>query len=291
MAIRTIAQGFEKFHSNITPSSYESGKAKSHKDSIEAKLKEDFDLSKIFYSGSANNGTSISTHSDVDLFASIPASKLRENSLISLREVKKSLEDRFPNTSIYVSSPAVVCDFGYADWDTAEVVPAHYLGTENDHMVYDIPNGSGGWMKSSPNAHNAYVREHNNRLSNKLKKLIRFAKAWKYYKNVPISSFYLELRITKWMESESTFVYDIDMASIFRKLENCGLAAIQDPMGISGYVYACSSEAKKEDALSKVKTASTGAQKAREQEEARDTHSAFTWWNLVFNSSFPSYYY
>ena len=53
MATRTIAQGFEKFHSNITPSSYKTGKGTSHKSSIEAKLKDDFDLFRTFYSGSA----------------------------------------------------------------------------------------------------------------------------------------------------------------------------------------------------------------------------------------------
>ena len=55
------------------------------------------------------------------------------------------------------------------------------------------------------------VAAENNRLRKKLKPLIRFVKTWKYYCNVPISSFYLELRVTKWMESEDTIVYDIDL--------------------------------------------------------------------------------
>ena len=62
-------------------------------------------------------------------------------------------------------------------------------------------------------------------------------------------------------------------------------------MGISGYVYACSSDAQKDDALSKVKTANTRAQKAREEAAAENTLSAFTWWDLVFNGNFPSYYH
>ncbi len=291
MATRTITQGFEAFHSKITPGGSISGKASSHKQSITRRLEDDFNLKQLFYSGSANNGTSIAHHSDVDLFASIPTDKLKANSVTSLREIKESLQKRFTNTTVYVDSPAVVLDFGSGDWDTAEVIPADYLRTENGKSVYHIPDGSGGWMESAPSLHNSYVVTENDRLGKKLKKLIRFAKAWKYYRDVPISSFYLELRITKWMESESTIAYDIDMDTIFRKLDACGLAAIQDPKGISGLVHACSSQAKKEIALSRLATAKIRSAKARAAEKAGNTKNAFSWWDLVFAGKFPSYTY
>ncbi|MBP9225804.1 MAG: hypothetical protein KBF76_18165, partial [Verrucomicrobiales bacterium] len=123
MSTRTINQGFEAFHSNLTPGSYAAGKAASHKASITARLERDFDLKQMFYSGSSNNGTSIARHSDVDFFGSIPASKLKDNSAVSLREIKESLQGRFPLTEVYVDSPGVVLKFGSADWDKAEVIP------------------------------------------------------------------------------------------------------------------------------------------------------------------------
>lgn len=291
MPTRTIKQGFNTFHQRITPSSYSSGKAASHKASTTSRLEEYYDLNQLFYSGSANNGTSISNYSDVDFFALIPTKKLKENSSISLREIKECLQGRFPNTYIYVDSPAVVLDFGSADWDTAEVIPADYIRQEDGKNVYDIPDGSGGWMKSSPSLHNSYVTSENDRLSKRLKPLIRFLKAWKYYCNVPISSFYLELRATKWMESEDTILYDIDLENIFKNLYSCNLAAMQDPKGVSGYIYPCSSDAKKEDALSKLKTAYTRVLKAREAESNENTKDAFYWWDMVFAGNFPSYYY
>lgn len=291
MTTRSINQGFEKFHTNLIPSSYESGKASSHKDAIESRLKTYYSLRQLFYSGSANNGTSISHHSDADFFASIPTANLKQNSSVSLREIKECLQGRFPNTTIYVDSPAIVLDFGSNDWDVVEVIPADYIRTTNGYDIYDIPDGIGGWMKSSPNTHKSYVTSENQRLDKKLKPLIRFLKAWKYYCNVPISSFYLELRVTKWMEAESTIIYDFDLNSIFSKLYNCNLAAIQDPKGISGYIYPCSSDAKKEDALSKLSTAVTRAQKARDAEMAGDTRGAFSWWDMVFAGNFPSYDY
>lgn len=290
MATRTTNQGFTVFHHRITPSSYESGKASSHKSSISSRLEEYFDLKRLFYSGSANNGTSISFHSDVDFFASIPTNKLTNNSSTSLRKVKECLQDRFPKTKIYVDSPAVVLDFGSGDWDTAEVIPADYIKQQDGKNVYDIPNGFGGWMRSSPSTHNSYVTSENKRLKRKMKPLIRFLKAWKYYCNVPISSFYLELRATKWMKGETTIVYDINFYTILKKLDKCGLAAIQDPKRISGYVSACSTNARKTDALSKLNTAMIRAQKARDAEMSGNTREAFSWWNKVFAGNFPAYY-
>lgn len=291
MATRTISDGFNVFHSRITPSNYETGKAKSHKASITNRLTEHYDLNKLFYSGSANNGTSISQHSDIDFFASIPTKNLKQDSSQSLRYIKECLQGRYPNTSIYVDSPTIVLNFGSGDWDTAEVIPADYSYKEDGSDVYDIPNGSGGWMQSSPRAHTSYVTEENKRLKMKLKPLIRFVKAWKYYNNVPISSFYLELRITKLMETESSILYEIDFNSVLKKLLDCNLASIQDPKGISGYVNACSSEAFKSDALSKLSTAKVRSQKARDASTSENIKDAFYWWNKVFAENFPNYYY
>ena len=93
------------------------------------------------------------------------------------------------------------------------------------------------------------------------------------------------------MEAESSIVYDIDLCSIFRKLDECGLAAIRDPKGISGLIYPCSSDSKKVTALSKLSTAKTRAQKARDAESSGYTKQAFEWWDKVFAGNFPSYYY
>lgn len=144
-------------------------------------------------------------------------------------------------------------------------------------------------MKSSPDAHNAYVTNINDEFGKKVKPLVRFLKAWKYYQNVPISSFYLELRVTKYASGENSIEYSFDVWSVLKMLRDNQLAAIQDPMGISGYIYPCSTDAKKSDALSKLETALVRAQKARDAEEAEKIHDAFYWWNLVFNGHFPSY--
>ncbi len=93
------------------------------------------------------------------------------------------------------------------------------------------------------------------------------------------------------MESETDIFYDIDLNTILKKLYDCDLASIQDPKGISGYVYACSSEAKKQDALSKLLTAKVRAQKARDASASDNIKDAFYWWDKVFAGNFPNYNY
>lgn len=92
----------------------------------------------------------------------------------------------------------LVCPFGSSKSETTEIVPADYVGESGDYKIYDIADCSGGWMRASPDAHNDYVRIIDDRLGGKVKPLIRFIKVWKYYRDVPISSFYLELRVAKY---------------------------------------------------------------------------------------------
>lgn len=291
MPTRDVNQAFDIFCQRLIPAPTQTGKAASHKSSITSRLENHFDLKSLFYSGSANNGTSVCGHSDVDFFAHIPAEKLKRDSSISMREVKECLQNRFPATAIRVDRPAVVLEFGLTDWDRVEVIIADYIENKEGERVFEIPGANGGWIRSSPLLHRKYISDHNDRLHKKLKRLIRLLKAWKYYRNVPISSFYLELRSTKYMETELFIVEKIDFVSVLRQLKSNQLADMQDPKGVSGYIKASKSDALRADALSKLNTALDRAEKARKSEDNGDMIDAFFWWNLVFDGHFPSRLY
>lgn len=288
---RTVDEGFRDFHSKLTPSAAETEAAKSHRASIETRLKRDFGLRRFARIGSFGNGTSISGYSDVDYLASLARDTLTSDSNYSLGKVRNSLDDRFPNTGVRVSCPAVVVPFGTTKSETTEVVPADYVGEDNGHPVYEIADCNGGWMRASPDAHNAYVAQINEKLGGKVKPLIRFIKAWKCFREVPISSFYLELRVAKYASGEQSIIYDMDVKRCLCQLRDCNLAAMQDPMGVSGYIPACKTQALWEDAMSKLDTAATRAEKAREEAENGNIADAFEWWRKLFNNEFPSYYY
>ena len=225
-----------------------------------------------------------------DYIASIPAVNLKSNSASALTEVREALAARFPNTGVATNTPAVKVPFGSLASETTEVVPAKLHSVADDHLIYQIADGSGGWMKTSPNAHNAYVKGINDGLGHKVKPLIRFLKAWKYYNDVPIASFYLEMRVAHYAATQSSIIYSIDLEYVLSRLYSCDLAAMQDPVGIAGYIRPCSTDAKLVEAKSKLLTAYTRATKARQADVAGESSDAFYWLNLLFNGRFPSYY-
>ena len=287
---RTINEGFQDFLKKLTPSDYESNAAKLHRASIKQCIESKFGLEGFWRTGSFGNGTSISGYSDVDYMASIPVGSLKTNSSSTLSELREALAARFTTTGARTSCPAVVVPFGTDGKETTEVTPAFLSKDSEKFKVYGIPDCSDSWMAASPDAHNAYVRSVDQCLSHKVKPLIRFIKAWKYFQNVPISSFYLELRAAKYASGESAIGYSADVKNVLASLEECGLAKIQDPMGVSGYISPCKTENELESARSKVSTALTRATKARNAELIGETKEAFSWWVKLFAYRFPSYY-
>jgi len=246
-------------------------------------------MTNFFRAGSFGHGTSVRGHSDVDYFAVIPADKLKENSSTSLREIKEALQARFPNTSVYVDSPAVAVQFGSEKWERHEITPAHYLKKESGFNVYDMPNRYGNWMKSSPTGLNSYVNTQNDRLSKQAKQVIRLVKAWNYYADAGIRSIYIELRVTEYLSGEKSILYPIDVLGALRHIYNKGLAAMHDPLGLGAMIYPCST-AWKPTAMSRLTTAYTRAEKATEPKRNGKIEEAFEWWDKLYRGEFPGYY-
>lgn len=284
---RTLDEGFRDFLKKLTPSSSETEAAKSHRASIEQCLSNNFDLLRFWRIGSFGNGTSISGYSDTDYMASL--NDLTESSSYSLQNIRAALARRFPNSSVTVRCPAVKVPFGVLAKETTEVVPGDLISTD-PYYIYDIPDCNGGWMRTSPDAHNTYVRRVNEKHGSKVKPLIRFIKAWKYYQDVPISSFYLEMRAAKYCEGESAIIYWLDIEYFLSRMLDADLPAIQDPMGVAGYIRPCSSESNFDSALSKLNTAVTRAKNANAAKKSDDIREAFEWWDKFYAYEFPSYY-
>jgi len=293
MAKKTIEEGFETLIGWLKPLDSEHQKAATHKSTVKSCLTNNFDCTSLFETGSFGNGTGVRHYSDTDYFGVIPAKNLCDNSATSLRQVKEALQETFWSTSgIAVSCPAVKIPFGSYKSEELEVTPCCNNGLSETSLGsfrrYEIPDCNVGWMFSSPKAHNEYVAHHDKRLNRKLKPLIQLVKAWKYYNDVPILSFYLELRVTKYMEDESVIVYDIDLKNILKELKDCELVSVRDPMGVSGLIPSNKTSGQKEIALSRVKTAATRAEKASIAKNDKKIDDAFHWWNLLFNNRFPS---
>jgi hypothetical protein len=287
---RTIDEGFRDFLATLTPTRAETVAAMGHRASIEACLDANFGMSRFFRSGSFGNGTSIAGYSDVDYFASLRSMPSGDSSA-ALTRVRDALDRRFPFTGVRVDCPAVRVPFGTYEEESTEVVPATVVAiVPGDHLVYDIANCAGGWQRSSPDAHNAYVATIDGRLSSKVRPLVRFLKAWKYCQQVPISSFYLELRVTAYAATQAAIIYDLDILCFLSRVAADGVALFPDPLGISGSIAPCSTVAKLTETQSKLATALSRAKNACDARRRDDIAGAFTWWQLFYNHTFPSYY-
>jgi hypothetical protein len=287
---RTVSEGFSDLLATLRASVAESEAAKAHRSSIKRCVEQNFGLNNFFRAGSFGNGTNVSGYSDVDYIASVPRASLKKDSGKSLTMLRDALAARFPSTGVRVNCPAVKVPFGTYRSETTEVVIADFVKAVDGHNIYEIPDCNGGWMSTSPTAHNAYVQKINKNLDSKVKPLIRLVKAWKFYNNVPISSFYLEMRVAKYAYGEESIVYWVDILGVLRHLQSIELAKMADPVGIAGYITSCSSRSDLDDALSKLRTAVARAQKALDAHMAEDTKGAFEWWDKLFNGKFPSYY-
>lgn len=289
---KTANDAFTQFNLKLIPSKLEREKASSHRQTIYDKLDSEFGLYRMFQSGSFKHGTGISGYSDVDYFVSLKPDQPNSSDTI-LNSVRVKLQERFPLTDIHVSRPAVVLEFGQG-YERVEIIPAYTQGFTNDakDVKFRIPSVvSGEWLESTPEAHLKYVNSSDIKVPNgSTKNLTRLIKAWKYYCNVPVSSFYLEMRAASYMRTQESYIPWWDIYLLLKRLDDNKLAAMNDPTGNTGRIYACSTTPKAEEALSKLSSALARAEKAKDYLEAGYTEEAFAEWDKLFNGKFPAFY-
>jgi len=288
-----VEDAFDQFLTNLTTSRQESQSAASHRNSVEARLKADFQLTTMFRTGSFGAATNVRGYSDVDYFAVIPTKNLKANSASTLSAVADSMRARFPNTqNIRVSGLGVQIPFGDEGAERVEIIPVDLTGqTKLGFRQFDMPDEYGGWKFSAPESHKAWVDSIDSDLDGKLKPLIRLVKAWKFYRNVPIRSFYLEIRITALMSGEKAIVYGIDLRTVLNTLWNDQLADIPDPRFPNDQfaLSACSSATSRTDALSKLGNAALWSDQAMQERIAEKHGAAITKLNLIYADRFPKF--
>lgn len=260
--------------SRYTPTSTQFNAAKSHRASIYARLDAQLGLHEMFEIGSLRHGTGVWLYSDADYLVSLKGVR-PDSPLTMLNKVKAALQGRFTSTEIVVRRPAVVCRFSDGN---VEVVPGYA-----DMSGYWIADPSGGWMKTFPRDHNNYVNTVNNKHNGAAKTLARQLKVWKYMRNVPVSSCYLEMRAAKHMDGESSYLALWDVYLALKKIRDADLADMNDPTGLGSRFGSCSSESNRLDAMSKLQTAVSRALKAKDYANDGDDARAIEQLKLLFD--------
>ena len=289
MAYR-VNEGFEVFLARLVPTQAQRDAGASHRATVKAALEARLSVSSVFETGSFSHGTGVRNYSDIDTLVSIKGPR-PGSSYAALNWVKDALSARFPLTSVVVRRPAVVVRFG-GGYETWEVIPGFLTGRGGrDQLVYDIPGPSPStdWIDAAPKEHLAYVNASNAQpKQGAAKALARLIKAWKYYCDIPVSSFYLEMRCAQHVNTQTTYIHVWEVCGVLEKLHSHQLAAMNDPKGASGRILACSSDSTRATALSKLSTAAVRARKALDAHLASDPDTAFYYLNLLFGGKFPA---
>lgn len=224
MSVTAISE-LESLIRTMTPDAAARSAAAKHRKEIEEWLMYDLDIIHMRETGSWHHGTALSGFSDVDYFVSMRGTR-PSSSATALEELRASLSRGIPGAYVSLDRPAVRLGY-FEDGPAVEVTPA-YLRDTDDYDIPD-PDGTTGWIRSNPAVHLEYVDRAQKETYGRAKGLIRLVKTWKSWNNVPLSSFYLEMRTAQYALNNNPIIYDWDLRDFFKSLASSGLREMNDP--------------------------------------------------------------
>jgi hypothetical protein len=264
-----------------------------HRDTIAARLRDQFSFYKLLTIGSYERGTDIAGESDVDLFAVLRRDEVTwggslKSSTTILDNVRRALEGRYPGTTIYRDVHAIVVRF--TSGVQVDVVPAFFEGMSpgGKSPTYGMPDGAGGWMRVSPDAHHKYIEEADRIAGGKLRNTARLMKYWRSRRpsGVSVSSFHIEMVLAQEGICTGVKTYAACFTELLMKIaaRNCG--ALRDPLGIAGNIPAVKVPSLHERTVSSIINSRDHAKEAQSQDVWGTTTEARRQWNIVFNGGF-----
>jgi hypothetical protein len=278
----------EQFIGSLVPAQFDRTVASKRREGVEqllstASIKSEY----LFESGSWSHGTAIAAKSDVDYMAWMDSDRplLPSSALSGLRHV---IDDTYGLEVYKVRTSSPIISVEFFTGPHFEIVPAYYQRSVASTLVFWIPGRSNEWVLSAPDAHLAYVDRQNDRLGQKLKSLIRLVKAWKYFVEAPVSSFYLEMRTAEYAAGESSIVFDIDLPAVFRMIIAAGVRDMNDPEALVGRIPACASDEKRTHTLALMRGAVNSLDRA---DEAKRRGSTPDYWGHMYDVLGPDFPY
>ena len=285
---------FSRLLVSIQPTEGELSKAKSFATSCRKRLNSSFDLRSFKIIGSHARNEAIRRYSDLDYMAALSKNEAKWggkiiNSDTLTKKVAQDLNGRYVQTSIRRDAQAVVLSF-VGGGHSMDVVPAlfHRFDMQSKRPVYHIPDGQKGWIETSPEAHNVFIRRANASSQGKLVKTSQLIRSWKHSRSqaIPISSFYISLFLAVSGICVGAKSYSSILYSFFDFMRQRDCAGFKDPVNIAGNIYAAQTTAQLKAVRSAINASFEHSVKAVIAERNRDFLEANRQWNMVFNGSF-----
>lgn len=292
----TIAGAFNSLLANIEPTERDIEIYENHQSSVARRLETAFSANRVELIGSYSRRSSIRHTSDIDLLLVMSRDEVRwgegwKSSTTVLSHVRDELLRRYPNTNVVRDVHAVVVRFA-DNQHPVDVVPGFYWqhGGAKNYPVFAIPDGKGGWMLTSPQAHNKYIKEADERSGGKLKRVAKLIKFWRRCRqpHIPLSSFHVELLLAHEEICAGAKSYALCLNNAFASLSNRNCQPLADPIGIAGEIPAAYTEDKRQRAQDAVTSSAKRAFNALEAETKNNVREAARLWKLIFNDNFPN---
>lgn len=266
----------------------------SHEKTVRKRLESAFRTNRVIRVGSYSRGTSIRHTSDVDLMLVLERDEVRRGSQFKssttvLNSVRAQLSDRYFQTDVRRDRQAVVVRFGN-DQYPVDIVPAAYQrhGGNNIYPIFIIPDGAGGWLETSPLAHNKFIKDADEASGWKLKRTAKLIKFWRYCRepHIPLNSFHVELLLAHESICAGAKSYGLCFNNALAALANRECQPLEDPVGISGLIEAANTEVMRAKVQAAVLSSAQRAYNAVMAERAGNAVEALRLWEIVFNHRF-----
>lgn len=178
---------------------------------LEARLGQHFTPSAIkagFRFGSSTRGTilprSMDPESDIDYMLLFSDGGFVPQTY--LNRLRGFVEQRYPRSSIYQSSPTIVLKLNHIKFDLVPATSGWLGGTQ-------IPDKKGDWMSTNPNDFNATLEAKNRDNNSLIKPTIRLMKYWNARSGFPFESFVMEKWICGlsyfWLNNQKDYLFAV----------------------------------------------------------------------------------
>lgn len=165
---------------------------------LEQILEEELEVEESHQFGSFTRGTMVgplSEDSDTDVMFVLSHEEHGEwergenGSRNCLRAVKRALKKRYPNSKVSIDRNVVSVQF--SDF-TVDVTPAFRDGT-GGYKIPDTYNKGRSWVRTNPRGYKQRFEAVDNARGGRLKKVARVAKKLRENRNIPVSSYHMEV--------------------------------------------------------------------------------------------------
>jgi hypothetical protein len=290
----TVTAHFGELLKRIEPTPRDKLIYQTHEKTVRQRLETVFRANRIIRVGSYSRGTSIRHTSDVDLMLVLKREEVRwgsqfKSSTTVLNSVRAQLSDRYFQTDVRRDRQAVVVRFRNNQYPV-DIVPAayHRHGGNTSYPIFIIPDGNGGWLETSPLAHNKFIKDADETSSKKLKRTAKLIKYWRYCRepHIPLNSFHVELLLANENICAGAKSYALCFNNALAELAGRECQPLEDPVGISGLIEAANTESMRGKVQTAVLSSAQRSYNAVMAEQVGDVAEALRLWEIVFNHRF-----